>query len=147
MRIITLYYYHTEAFVRRHARGGKIYLGVVDIAHSGGVLLCKNIVIPAVVLRNKFCESSIKCEEKNTTWCKFKTKTLIFCDNTQNSAYVSLPMGRAWISATRTVDNTARRREISIAKPATIDILYCPLSSTQISSPHKNSTAKNVVII
>ena len=25
-------------------------------------------------------------------------------------------MGRAWISATRTVDNTARRREISIAK-------------------------------
>ena len=111
------YYYHTEAFVRRHARGGKIYLGVVDIAHSGGVLLCKNIVIPAVVLRNKFCEPSIMCEEKNTTWCKLKQKThLFFRDNTQHSAYVSLPMGRAWISATRTVDNTARRREISIAK-------------------------------
>ena len=45
---------------KRHARGRKSYLRVVNVAHSGWILLCKNIVIPAVVLRNKFRKP--KCE-------------------------------------------------------------------------------------
>ena len=36
------------------------YLRVVDIAHSGWILLGQNVVIPAVVLRNKFYEPIVK---------------------------------------------------------------------------------------
>ena len=142
------YYYHTEAFVRRHARGGKIYLGVVDIAHSGGVLLCKNIVIPAVVLRNKFCEPSIMCEEKNTTWCKLKQKTLLFFVTTH---VILLTFCCRWdeLGFQQPERLIIQPKDARFPLPNTATIEYSSRSTIffSISSPHKNLTAKNVVII
>ena len=43
-------------------------------------------------------------------------KTQLFIVTTNKKSYVSLPMGRAWISTTRMVDNIVTRCEISIAK-------------------------------
>ena len=119
----------------------KIYLRVVDIAHPGWILLGENIVIPAVVLRNKFCEP--KCEgigEKYDTVRISYKNTPIFRDNTKIT-YVSLPMGRAWISTTRMVENIATRCEISIAKhslPRYFSLCYL----LDLITSHKNLTAK-----